>query len=719
MTELIYSGQSLTLSRIEDGFAELRLQRSDAPINKLDRRTLEELEAVAELLEGAGGDVRGLLVCSGLEVFVVGADINEFGALFERSERDIVEHTWQANQLFERLSALPLPSVVAINGFALGGGLELALAFDYRVMAEGARIGLPEVSLGLIPGYGGTVRLPRVSSVALALQWIVDGKPRQAAAAVEAGVVEQRVDRAELRSAALELLRRAADGALDWRGRRQLRLQAPTQPAGSEDFVRLRNELARSAAKHQPARALLVDLLEAAQGVDHPAALRLEGETFGRVAKTQAAASLVRTFLNDQAIKKIGKAQVGAALPIRQAVVLGAGIMGGGIAYTSALHGTPVRMKDIRQEALDLGMAEADKLLGRQVGNGRLSEERAAAVLASITPQLDYAGFTEAGVLIEAVVENLAVKHAVLGEVEQAVAPHTILLSNTSSLRIDDLAAPLARPENFAGMHFFNPVPVMPLVEIIRGSRSSDAAVATAVAQAQAMGKTPIVVKDGPGFLVNRILSAYIRAFLQLVADGADFEEVDRVAETFGWPMGPAHLEDVVGLDTGAHVCDVIFAGYPERMPAVSGNAIKALLAEGRLGQKNGAGFYRYVSAAGGRPRKFSDASARALVAAQQAGGPRDFSDEEVVERLMLPLIVESIHALQEGVVATAAELDSALLLGLGFPAYLGGALVYADWLGAAYLLSRCEHHAVLGEAYRAPALLREMAASDGRFYTE
>lgn len=719
MTELIYSGQSLTLSRIEDGFAELRLQRSDAPTNKLDRRTLEELEAVAELLEGAGGDVRGLLVCSGLEVFVVGADINEFGALFERSERDIVEHTWQANQLFERLSALPLPSVVAINGFALGGGLELALAFDYRVMAESARIGLPEVSLGLIPGYGGTVRLPRVSSVALALQWIVDGKPRQAAAAVEAGVVEQRVERAELRSAALELLRRAADGALDWRGRRQLRLQAPTQPAGSEEFVRLRNELARSAAKHQPARAWLVDLLEAAQGVDHPAALRLEGETFGRVAKTQAAASLVRTFLNDQAIKKIGKAQVGAALPIRQAVVLGAGIMGGGIAYTSALHGTPVRMKDIRQEALDLGMAEADKLLRRQVGNGRLSEERAAAVLSSITPQLDYAGFTEADVLIEAVVENLAVKHAVLGEVEQAVASHTILLSNTSSLRIDDLAAPLARPENFAGMHFFNPVPVMPLVEIIRGSRSSDAAVATAVAQAQAMGKTPIVVKDGPGFLVNRILSAYIRAFLQLVADGADFEEVDRVAETFGWPMGPAYLEDVVGLDTGAHVCDVIFAGYPERMPAVPGNAIKALLAEGRLGQKNGAGFYRYVSAAGGRPRKFSDASARALVAAQQAGGPRDFSDEEIVERLMLPLIVESIHALQEGVVATAAELDTALLLGLGFPAYLGGALVYADWLGAAYLLSRCEHHAALGEAYRAPALLRELAASDGRFYAE
>ncbi|MEQ5837312.1 fatty acid oxidation complex subunit alpha FadB [Marinobacter sp. NFXS9] len=719
MIDFIYSGRSLTLSRIEDGFVELRLQREDAPINKLDQRTLEELEAVAGLLENASGDIRGLLVSSGLDAFVVGADITEFGALFKRSEAEIVEHTWQANRLFERLSALPVPSVVAINGYALGGGLELALAFDYRVMAEGARVGLPEVGLGLIPGYGGTVRLPRVSSVMLALEWLTDGRPRQAEAAVAAGVVEQSVEPGALRTAALTLLHQAVEGELDWDDRRQSRLRVPARPASEEELARVRTELARRAPAHQPARPWLVDLLEAAQRTDHLTALRLEGETFGRVAKTQAAASLVRTFLNDQAVKKLGKSHIGAASPIRQAVVLGAGIMGGGIAYTSALHGTPVRLKDIRQEALDLGMAEADKLLRRQVGKGRLSEARAAEVLASITPQLDDTGFAEADVVIEAVVENLGVKHAVLGEVEQAVAPHAILLSNTSSLRIDDLAEPLRRPENFAGMHFFNPVPVMPLVEIIRGCRSGDAAVATAVAQTVAMGKTPVVVKDGPGFLVNRILAAYIHAFLQLVADGADFEQVDRAAEAFGWPMGPAYLEDVVGLDTGAHVCDVIFAGYPERMPAVSGNAIKTLLAEERLGQKSGAGFYRYEATEGGPPRKVSDPRARSLVAARQTRGARDFSDPEIIERLMLPLIVEAIHALQEGVVATPAELDTALLLGLGFPPYLGGALVYADWLGAAHLVSRCEQYAALGEAYRAPVMLCELAAGEGRFYAE
>ncbi|MFC5697475.1 fatty acid oxidation complex subunit alpha FadB [Pseudomonas sp. GCM10022186] len=714
MSEILFRGQSLCLARIAGGFAELSLKRDDTAINKLDRRTLDELSLAAELLERTE-DLRGLLVSSGLDVFVVGADITEFGELFDRSREDIVSHTWQANQLFERLAALPLPSVVALNGFALGGGLELALAFDYRVMSDAARVGLPEVNLGLIPGYGGTVRLPRVSSVQVALDWIVSGKPQSAAAALAAGVVEQRVPASELRDAALALLAQAADGALDWRERRRLRLGAVAATQIAEAFQSARESL--RVAPHQPARGLLIDLLEQAWNKDHLQALRLEGETFGQVAKTQAASSLVRIFLNDQLVKKAGKAQRGISASTGQAVVLGAGIMGGGIAYTSALHGTPVLMKDIRQQALDLGMAEADKLLARQVAAGRLDETRAAKVRAAIVPQLDYQGFDRADVVVEAVVENLAVKHAVLREVEGEVATETILLSNTSSLRIDDLAAPLARPQNFAGMHFFNPVPVMPLVEIIRGERTGDSAIATAVGLALAMGKTPIVVKDGPGFLVNRILAAYIRAFLQLLSDGADFAEVDRVAEAFGWPMGPAYLEDVVGLDTGSHVCDLIFAGYPERMPAVPGNAFKALLAEGRLGQKNGAGFYHYEAGPGGRPRKSADPRAAELVAAVRPGPARSFDDGEIIERLMLPLIIESIHALQEGVVASAAELDTALLLGLGFPAYLGGALAYADWLGAEHLLQRCAHHAALGPAYEAPALLRELAACGARFY--
>ncbi|MBK4998734.1 fatty acid oxidation complex subunit alpha FadB [Pseudomonas sp. S31] len=714
MSEILFRGQSLRLARIAGDFAELTLERTDAAINKLDRRTLDELASAAELLENSQG-LRGLLVSSGLDVFVVGADITEFGELFERSREHIVAHTWQANQLFERLAALPLPSVVAINGFALGGGLELALAFDYRVMAEAARVGLPEVGLGLIPGYGGTVRLPRVSRVDVALDWIVSGKPQSADAALAVGVIERKATAGELREVALAQLALAVDGSLDWRARRAARLGGVAVPPAAGTFEQARQQL--RAAPHQPARGLVIDLLEQAWSQSHRQALRLEGEAFGEVAKTQAAASLVRIFLNDQSVKKIGKRQRGGQAPIRQALVLGAGIMGGGIAYTSALHGTPVRMKDIRQQALDLGMAEADKLLARQVATGRLSEARAGQVRGAIVAQLDYAGFAQADVLVEAVVEDLGVKHRVLCEVEHEVGPDTVLLSNTSSLRIDDLAKPLARPQNFAGMHFFNPVPVMPLVEIIRGQRTGDAAIATAVGLALAMGKTPIVVQDGPGFLVNRILAAYIRAFLQLLDDGADFEAVDRAAEAFGWPMGPAYLEDVVGLDTGSHVCDLIFAGFPARMPAVPGNALKALLGAGRLGQKNGAGFYRYQAGDGGRPRKSPDLQAHAIVEAARSAPARHFDDVQIVERLMLALLVESIHALQEGVVASAAELDTALLLGLGFPAYLGGALAYADWLGAEHLLARCAHYADLGAAYHAPELLRELAARGKRFY--
>jgi 3-hydroxyacyl-CoA dehydrogenase/enoyl-CoA hydratase/3-hydroxybutyryl-CoA epimerase/enoyl-CoA isomerase len=319
--------------------------------------------------------------------------------------------------------------------------------------------------------------------------------------------------------------------------------------------------------------------------------------------------------------------------------------------------------------------------------------------------------------VIEAVVEDLEIKRKVLLALEDAVRPGTVIASNTSSLRIDDIAKPFARPEDFVGMHFFNPVPMMQLVEVIQGSRTGASAVSTAVGYAVAMGKTPIVVKDCPGFLVNRILTPYISAFTQLIADGADFENVDRVMEAFGWPMGPAYLQDVVGMDVGAHVGDVISAGYPQRMRTVARDAVKLMVAHKRYGQKNGVGFYRYENDSTGRPRKFSAPEAHALVATLQPGGRREFSDIDVVERMMLPLIVEAAHALEEGVVATPAELDMALLLGIGFPAYAGGALKYADWLGLDRVVAQSERHAALGPQYAATARMREMATAGGRYY--
>jgi len=439
---------------------------------------------------------------------------------------------------------------------------------------------------------------------------------------------------------------------------------------------------------------------------------------FGEIARTQAARAMVQTFLNDQAVKKIARNAGKQGKVVKQAAVLGAGIMGGGIAFTSALKGVPIRMKDIRQEALQQGMAEAEKQLARQVKSGRLSTEKSAKVHASITPQLDNDGFNEVDFVIEAIVENIEVKRKVLAELEGALSPDAVIASNTSSLRIDDIASALSAPERLVGMHFFNPVPVMPLVEVVRGRNTSDVAVATAVAYATAMGKTAIVVRDCPGFLVNRVLTSYMNAFLRLIADGADFMAVDQAMEGFGWPMGPAYLEDVVGIDTGSHVNQVISAGYPERMPQFEDDALRLLARMNRYGQKTDIGFYRYQPSNSGKPIRSIAGDTRALLEKNlQPSGRREFTQEEIVDRMMLPMVLEAAQALHEGVVGTAAEVDLAMQLGLGFPAYAGGPLKYADWLGLDEVVRRCERLGALGPAYEPSEQLRAMAAAGKSFY--
>lgn len=714
----MFQGKTIRLSRLDEGFVELRFDRPDAAINKLDQLTIKEWRAATSLIAMAT-DVRGVLVTSGKDVFIVGADINEFGAMCKLPAAELSAANLRSNEVANAFEDLPLPTVVAINGFALGGGLEMALSAALRVMSSTAQVGLPEVKLGLYPGLGGTVRMSRVAGPAAAIDWILSGERHQSGMALEAGVVDEVCAPDALRETALACLRKAAAGEIDWCAR-QKRKRKPLQIGADEMravFEVGNAKAAASTAKHQPAAAIAVDMMEQAAPLDRAGALVLESDNFAKVAKTQAADSLVQAFHNEQALKKLFRQHARNARALKQGAVLGAGIMGGGIAYTSALHGMPVLMKDILSQQIDVGMAEAARQLAKQVKSGALKQERADQVLASIQGQLDYVGFDRADVVIEAVVENLKVKHAVLSELERVVRDDTIIASNTSSLRIDDIAQPLSRPENLVGMHFFNPVLVMALVEVIKGSRTSDVAVSTAVGYAVAMGKTPIVVKDCPGFLVNRILTPYIRAFLQLVADGADFAQVDRVMEAFGWPMGPAYLEDVVGMDTGSHVSDVISAGYAKRMPPLRDDALRLMVEHKRYGQKNGIGFYRYERDPNGRPKKSPAPDTYDLLAQIQASGRRDFADEEIIERMMLPVMIEAAYALEEEVVATPVELDMALLLGIGFPKYLGGALKYADWLGLTNVVRLSDKYAHLGEQYRVTKTMRDMAVNGGRYY--
>jgi len=709
----MFAADCVRLAPLEGGLVELCFDRQGEAINKLDDKAVAQFGQAVQAIAADPG-VRGVLVTSAKDVFIVGADITEFGRKFQCTAQQVAAEVLLSNQVFVAFEDLKVPTVVAINGFALGGGLELALSAARRVMAETAQVGVPEVKLGLFPGFGGTVRLARVAGPQVAVDWIVSGKPAKAADALRAGVVDAVTAPDQLREHALALLWRCVEGEVDWRVAQQ-RKREPVAAFDAKVFDDMLAQLAKQADWHQPAAAMAVRMMREAATVDRAGALELEAKAFGAVTQTQAAKSMVQTFLNEQAVKKLARRHAQGGRKVAQAAVLGAGIMGGGIAYTTALRGTPVRMKDIAPAALAQGMGEARRQLAKQVEGRRMAQEKADAILAAITPQLDDEGFDAVDLAVEAVVENLGVKHRVLAALEQRMKPGAVIASNTSSLRIDDIAAPLQRPQDVVGLHFFNPVPVMPLVEVVRGSRSSDAAVATAMAYASGLGKTPIVVKDCPGFLVNRILTPYVIAFCELVEQGADYEQVDRALEAFGWPMGPAYLEDVVGMDTGNHVIDVISAGYPQRMRPPEGNAIRALAAAGRLGQKSGGGFYDY-DAAGGKSKRRASPAARELVAKAQRANAQ-FSDEEIVARMMLPMMLEAIRCVEEGVVSQPAELDMAMLLGVGFPQYLGGPLQYADWLGLPRLVKRCEALGALGPMYEAPVRLREMAAGGRSFY--
>ncbi len=714
-----YEGRAVKVLPLEGGLVELRFDLQGESVNKFNAATLAELkEAVADVRNGA--DLRGLLITSGKDVFCVGADITEFLLHFEKSEEELARWLLDTDALFSAIEDLQAPSVVAINGVALGGGFELCLAASYRVMSTAAKVGVPETKLGLFPGWGGTVRLSRRCGADTAIEWIAGGEQWAAADALKAGAVDAVVEPADLREAALAMVKEAADGKLDWRARREEK-KAPLKLDAVEAgmvFASSKAFVAGKAGPHYPAPVAAIEVIEKGAGKARDEALAIEAAGFAKIAKSATAHALVGVFLGDQAVKKIAKKHAAGARPVKRVAVLGAGIMGGGISYQAASKGVPVLMKDIAPQALQAGLGEAVKLLEKQLERGRLTTGQMARVLAGITPTLSFGDFGSVDFVVEAVVENESVKKKVLAEVEGLVPPTAILASNTSTISITRLATALKRPESFCGMHFFNPVPRMPLVEVVRGEKSSPEAIATAVAYAQALGKTPIVVADCGGFLVNRVLFPYFAGFQQLLSEGVDYERIDKVMEKWGWPMGPALLLDVVGIDTAVHADKVLADAFPDRMRHEGKSATLAMVEAGRLGQKSGKGFYAWKPEKKGPPSKQSDAEAKAIVAGL-ARGAAEVSDEDVVERMMLPMLLECSRCLEDGIVASPVEVDVALLYGLGFPPFRGGIFRWADSVGAASLLKAAEKHRRLGALYAPTKQLTALAASGRGFHAE
>lgn len=714
---MLYQGDTLYLDWLDDGIAELVF---DAPgsVNKLDTTTVASLGKALDVLDTLP-ELRGLLLRSNKPAFIVGADITEFMGLFRAPAEQLSEWLRFANAIFSHLEDLPVPTLSAISGYALGGGCECVLATDFRIGTPDIRIGLPETRLGIMPGFGGTVRLPRLLGADSAMEIIAAGKELEASEALKRGLLDAVVEPEKLREAALTTLRQAIDGQLDWQAKRAPRLQplklSPVEAAMS--FTTAKAMVKQQAGGHYPAPVTAIETIEAAAGMARNEALALETRNFVPLAHSDAARALVGIFLNDQYIKSQAKKLTRDVKAPRQAAVLGAGIMGGGIAYQCAWKGIPVLMKDIDDKALTLGMNEAGKLLNKKLEQGKIDGLRLSEVVSTIHPTLDYSGFERVDAVVEAVVENPNVKRAVLAELENQVGADTVLASNTSTIPISLLAKNLQRPEKFCGMHFFNPVHRMPLVEVIRGRQTSDDTVARVVAWAQKMGKTPVVVNDCPGFFVNRVLFPYFAAFSQLLRDGADFRQVDKVMEKkFGWPMGPALLLDVVGIDTAHHAQAVMAEGYPDRMAKSGRDTIDVLFEAGRYGQKNGQGFWGYQPDRKGKPRKTPDeATTRLLLEVCQP--VRDFSDSEIIERMMIPMVNEVIRCLEEGIIASPAEADIALVYGLGFPPFHGGAMRWLDTLGSARFVEMAGQYQSLGPLYAVSAGVQDKARHNETWY--
>jgi 3-hydroxyacyl-CoA dehydrogenase/enoyl-CoA hydratase/3-hydroxybutyryl-CoA epimerase/3-hydroxyacyl-CoA dehydrogenase/enoyl-CoA hydratase/3-hydroxybutyryl-CoA epimerase/enoyl-CoA isomerase len=678
----------------------LTFDQPDSRANTLNQAVLAEFEEILAQLE-ARRDLHGLILRSGKPgMFVAGADLKELGSAEHNPEqaRNLVQ---RGLRILERLEALPYPTVAAIEGSCMGGGLELALAFDHRVASTHPKteLGLPETKVGLIPGWGGTQRLPRIIGPAQAVEMIAAGESVSASKAAALGLVFDAVPSEWLLDEARRLLRLSQENG-DWH---KARLQK-RQPVGlSEDQHAFLFAVAKAAVlartKGQlPAPLVAVEVIERSCNLPLPDGLRIETEAFSQLVGSPVSRNLIRVFFMGQRLQKDPGVADAAVRPkeISRVGVLGAGIMGSGIAGAFIRRGIPCTLLDVDDAALAKGVASLHKLLMGRVEAGRMKPEEVLSALARLSTTLTLASMADRDLVIEAVTENEEVKVATFRRLQEYLGEDRIIASNTSTISITRMAKAVKNPSRFAGMHFFNPVDRMPLVEVIRGEQTSDETVATLVSLARRIGKSPIVVKDCPGFLVNRILFPYINEALVLLEEGASARAIDKAATDFGMPMGPITLNDVVGNDTALYAGRVVNSAFADR--AASSRILEELVRAGRLGQKSGAGFYSYAK----DPKRGEDDPEFEAILARCRKGHRQIAAEEITDRLFLPMLLEATRCLTEGIVREPADVEMGLILGIGFPAWRGGILHWAQSLGLEEILRRLKKYEHLGPRFQA-----------------
>ncbi|HQY82182.1 3-hydroxyacyl-CoA dehydrogenase NAD-binding domain-containing protein [Thermomonas sp.] len=643
------------VERRDDGVLVLSFDRAESSVNTFSQDVLLELGALLERI--AMEPPKGLLVRSAKAAFAAGADLKSLQALDARGQVD--DFIQLGQQVFQRIAELPCPTVAAIHGFCMGGGTEIALACRYRIAASDARIGLPEIKLGIFPGWGGSARLPRLVGAPAAFDMMLTGRTLSASAARGIGLVDKVVEPAHLQDAALELLKR--------------RLQRPfkqraTGWASNTWLARkilspmLVKQVARKAPKaHYPAPYALISAWERSGGAGIRGRIAAEKRAVVKLAATPTARNLIRVFFLMERLKAVGGKDSG----IRKVHVVGAGVMGGDIAAWSAYKGFEVTLQDREQRFIDGALARAQELFAKRVKD----DAKRPAVAARLQGDLAGDGVADADLVIEAIIENPDAKRALYAAVEPRLEADALLTTNTSSIPLDELRGHITRPAQFAGLHYFNPVALMPLVEIIHHDQMAAETQQRLAAFCKALDKLPVPVAGTPGFLVNRVLFPYMLEAMTAYAEGIPGPAIDKVAVKFGMPMGPIELIDTVGLDVAAGVGGELapFLGLP--IPA----ALQAPPEAGKRGKKDGQGVYAWEN---GKPKKPE--------LAKDYKAPEDLED-----RLLLPLLNEAVACLHDGVVADAELLDAGVIFGTGFAPFRGGPIQHIRDTGAEVLLAR------------------------------
>lgn len=709
MTETNQSAFKLVKS--DDGIATLWMDVPGESMNTLKAEFGDEISAMLDDID-ADKSIKGVILASGKKgSFVAGADITMLAACKTAMEAEELSKGGQ--KVFDRIQNMRATFVAAIDGPALGGGLELALACHYRICTDSGKtvVGLPEVQLGLLPGSGGTQRLPELIGIQQAMQLILTGKQVRAKQAKKLGIVDEAVPASIL----LDVAREFAQKSKPRRQGPKLNLvgKALEQTSFGRDFLfkQARKQTNKKTRGNYPAPNMILDVLEASEGNACSRGYKLEAELFGKLVMTPESEQLRNIFFATTEMKKETGVEGVEPKKINKVGVLGGGLMGGGIAYVSASKaGTPARIKDVRPDGIANAMKYSYDLLNKKVKRRHMKKSEMQKQLALLTGTLDYSGYKDVDMVIEAVFEDVDLKQKMVSDIETNCNESTIFATNTSSIPIHKIAAEAARPEQVIGLHYFSPVDKMPLAEVIVTDKTSDETISTTVEYARRQGKTPIVVQDGAGFYVNRILAPYMNEAANLLLSGEPVEHVDSALLDFGFPVGPMKLLDEVGIDVGSKISPILQAELGDRFKAP--DAFDKLLADDRKGKKNKRGIYLY---SGKKPGKEVDESVYDLLGISVN---KSLSREQISERCALLMLNEAAMCLDEGLIRSARDGDIGAIFGIGFPPFLGGPFRYMDTLGIKHIVARLEHYqGQFGDRFAPAESLKRMAEEGKTFY--